>query len=126
AGDAAARPGGLARDLGHRTGRTAYAASKHALHGFFGSLHSEVLADDVSISLVCPQYLNTGFRKEAADGAKELDVAEVAETIADAVEARRRMVLIGTTAKMAWWAQRLAPTVFERLMRHSVRDEFPT
>ncbi len=108
------------------TGRTAYAASKHALHGFFGSLQSEVLADNVSISLVCPQYLNTGFRKDAADGAKELDVDEAAETIADAVEARRRMVLIGATAKAAWWAQRLVPSVFERLMRHSVRDEFPT
>ena len=48
------------------------------------------------------------------------------DRIAALIEDRRRMVLIGTTAKVAWWAQRLAPTVFERLMRRSVSDEFPT
>jgi NAD(P)-dependent dehydrogenase (short-subunit alcohol dehydrogenase family) len=108
------------------TGRTAYAASKHALHGFFGSLRSELLADGVSISLVCPGYLNTGFREDAADGASELDVDQAAEAIVEAVQTRRRMLLVGRTAKLAWWVRRIAPTVFERLMRRSVKDEFPT
>ena len=108
------------------TGRTAYAASKHALHGFFESLRSEVDADGVSISLVCPGYLNTKFRRQAKDGAAEMDVTQAAEAIVDAVEERQPMVLIGRTARLAWWVRRLAPSAFEKLMRRSVRDEFPT
>lgn len=108
------------------TGRTAYAASKHALHGFFESLRTEVDGDGVSISLVCPGYLNTRFRKAAQDGAAEMDVDEAARAIVEAVEERQPLVLIGRTAKFAWWVHRLAPTAFEKLMRRSVRDEFPT
>ncbi len=108
------------------TGRSAYAASKHALHGFFGSLRSEVAADGVSVSLVCPGYLNTQFRSHATDGANEMDVGEAARAIVDAVDDRQPMILVGRTARLSWWVHRLAPSVFERLMRRSVRREFPT
>jgi UDP-glucose 4-epimerase len=108
------------------TGRTAYAASKHALHGFFESLRTEVDADGVSITLACPAYIKTAFRDDASDGAAELDVDVAARAIVEAAEARRRLALIGRTAQLAWWANRFAPTVFEKLMRRSVRDEFPS
>lgn len=108
------------------TGRTAYAASKHALHGFFDSLRTEVDGDDVSVTLACPSYIKTAMRRDAADGAQELDVNVAAQSIVDAVEARQRQVMVGRTAQLAWWANRLAPSVFEKLMRRSVKDEFPT
>lgn len=108
------------------TGRTAYAASKHALHGFFDSLRTEVEGDGVSVTLACPSYIKTAFRKDAADGAPELDVDVAANAIVEAVEARRRQVLVGRTAQLSWWANRFAPAVFEKLMRRSVKEEFPT
>ena len=107
-------------------GRSAYAASKHALHGFFESLRCEVEGDGVSVSLICPGYLNTKFRDHAADGAEELDVSEAARVIVDAVDERQPLVLVGRTARMAGWVRRLAPGAFEKLMRRSVAAEFPT
>ncbi len=37
--------------------RTGYAASKHALHGFFESLRSEVRSQGVDVTLVCPSFI---------------------------------------------------------------------
>jgi UDP-glucose 4-epimerase len=107
-------------------GRTAYAASKHALHGFFESLRTEVDAAGVSVTLACPSYIKTAFREGATDGAAELDVNVAANAIVDAVEARQRLALVGRTAKLSWWVNRFAPSAFEKLMRRSVREEFPT
>lgn len=107
-------------------GRTAYAASKHALHGFFESLRTEVAGAGVSVTLACPSYIKTAFREAASDGVAELDVDVAATTIVEAVEARRRLVLVGRTARLAWWVNRFAPSVFEKIMRRSVREEFPT
>ena len=40
--------------------RSAYCASKHALHGFFDSLRSEVWKDNIFITIVCPAGIKTG------------------------------------------------------------------
>jgi NAD(P)-dependent dehydrogenase (short-subunit alcohol dehydrogenase family) len=51
-------------------GRTGYAASKHALHGFFDSLRTEVQDDGVDVLIVCPSFIDTGIDRAAlgADG----------------------------------------------------------
>ena len=41
--------------------RSAYAASKHALHGFFDSLRAEVEDRGVKVHLVCPGFVNTNL-----------------------------------------------------------------
>ena len=48
--------------------RTGYAASKHALHGFFDSLRTEVEPLGVKVLLVCPSFIETGIEKNALDG----------------------------------------------------------
>ncbi len=45
--------------------RTGYAASKHALHGFFESLRTEVAADGIDVMLVCPSFIATGIDRNA-------------------------------------------------------------
>ena len=40
-------------------GRSAYAASKHALHGFFESLHAEHINCNLDISFILPGFINT-------------------------------------------------------------------
>ncbi len=52
--------------------RTAYAGSKHALHGFFDSLRAEVFNDNIAVTIICPGYVNTNVSKNAltANGSK--------------------------------------------------------
>ena len=53
--------------------RSSYAASKHALHGFFDSLRAEIHKDNIAVSLICPGFINTEISKNAltGDGSKQ-------------------------------------------------------
>eukprot|EP01012_Entosiphon_sulcatum_P027097 TRINITY_DN32658_c0_g1_i1.p1 TRINITY_DN32658_c0_g1~~TRINITY_DN32658_c0_g1_i1.p1 ORF type:complete len:239 (-),score=26.88 TRINITY_DN32658_c0_g1_i1:36-752(-) len=50
--------------------RSAYAASKHALHGYFDSLRSEVYDQNIDITIICPGFIKTQVTYNAltADG----------------------------------------------------------
>lgn len=109
-------------------GRTGYCASKFALHGFFETLRLELKPQGVSVTFACPAFVDSPFssRGVAADGGAlrsprsdtgtPLSPAEVAEAIVSATLRRRRLVLIGRTAKVAWWASRVAPQWYARQM----------
>lgn len=47
--------------------RSSYAASKHAMHGYFHSLRYEVAAAGVAVHLICPGYVNTNISLNARD-----------------------------------------------------------
>ncbi|MDO8776633.1 MAG: SDR family oxidoreductase, partial [Burkholderiaceae bacterium] len=49
-------------------GRTGYCASKHALHGFFDTLRTEVQDQGVQVTLVCPSFIATGIGAAAVGG----------------------------------------------------------
>jgi dehydrogenase/reductase SDR family protein 7B len=59
-------------------GRTAYSASKHAMHGFFDGLRAEVASRGVSVTLLCPGYVRTALSENAvtADGGKHGEMDE--------------------------------------------------
>ncbi len=109
-------------------GRTAYSASKHALHGFFDSLRSEVAADGVDVTLACPAFIATGIERAAlgADGrpmqaarqttGREATPADMAERILADARGGRRLSLPSGTSRLAWWLSRLAPEIYERQM----------
>ena len=117
-------------------GRTGYAASKHALHGFFESLRSEVEADGVSVTLVCPSFIRTGIGGAALGGAGatatsqrlttggEASAQDIAERIFIAVAQGRRLLLPDRTSRLAWWVSRLAPAFYARTMKRRVGAEF--
>ena len=119
------------------TGRTGYAASKHALHGFFDSLRSEVEGAGVGVTLVCPSFIRTGIGKAATDGSGapvsspriitggESTPEEVAERVFAAVAAGRELLLPDATSRKAWWLSRLAPGLYARIMKRRVGGEFP-
>ena len=48
--------------------RSTYAASKHALHGYFDCLRQEVAAQNIKVSLVCPGFIKTDVTKNALEG----------------------------------------------------------
>lgn len=115
--------------------RTGYAASKHALHGFFASLRSELAGDGVDVLLVFPSFVRTGIDKNAlgADGgpapqAQQIVGAqwqpeEVAERILSAASRGERMLLPGAMEKLAWWVSRMAPRLYDAIMARRLRGE---
>ncbi|MFP3883643.1 MAG: SDR family oxidoreductase [Actinomycetota bacterium] len=112
--------------------RTAYSASKHALHGYFESLRAELVDTGVSVTMVCPAFADTGIgaravaRSEGETGewtttGRHLSAEQVADAVIDGVRKRKRLVLPGATARAAYWTWRFAPGLYERLMRSRVR-----
>jgi hypothetical protein len=47
----------------------------------------------------------------------------VANRIFRGCERSQRLLLIGRTARAAWWVSRLAPSLYERVMARKLRDE---
>jgi short-subunit dehydrogenase len=66
---------------------TGYAASKHALYGFFDSLRTEVDPHCVKVLLVCPSFIETGIDKNgmAGDG----NLASHPQSVVGTRESRR-------------------------------------
>jgi NAD(P)-dependent dehydrogenase (short-subunit alcohol dehydrogenase family) len=116
--------------------RTGYAASKHALHGFFDSLRSELHAEGVDVMLVCPSFIASGIDRAALGGdgrqaaaprrttGAEATPDEVAARILEAARRCRRLCLPATTSCLAWWLSRIAPRFYERQMLERVGAEF--
>ena len=48
--------------------RSTYAASKHALHGFFDALRAEHHRDRIDVTIVCPGFIRTEISKNALQG----------------------------------------------------------
>lgn len=111
--------------------RTAYSASKHALHGLFESLRAEIADTGVTVTMVCPAFADTGIEERAverADGpggewsttGRHLTADAVAAAVLNGLRRRRRLVLPGPTAKIAYVVSRFSPANFERIMRQRV------
>lgn len=102
--------------------RTGYAASKHALEGFFGSLRSELHGTGAGVLVVRPAFIATGIRQqsEGPRGDTTGSVATpdaVAERIVAAAEAGRSTLHVGRVALLSHWLVRLWPGLYQRLMR---------
>ncbi len=115
--------------------RTGYAASKHALHGFFDSLRSEIEPLGVNVLLVCPSFIQTGIEKNALAGdgnparhpqsvvGTRATAESMAGKIFEAARNDRRLLLPGAVARASWWLSRLAPQLYGRLMVRKLRGE---
>jgi dehydrogenase/reductase SDR family member 7B len=109
--------------------RSGYAASKHALHGFFDSLRAEVWRDGVRVTLACPGFIHTDVSINAltGDGAPQgtMDAAQAhgmapstcAAAIVRAVERGADEVLIGGKERWAVALARFLPGLFNRFIR---------
>ncbi len=108
--------------------RTGYAASKHALHGFFDSLRTEVEPLGVKVLLVCPSFIETGIERNALAGdgtpvrhaqsivGTRSSAGAMAEKIFIAAAAGRRLLLPDRVSRLSWWVSRLAPRLYARQM----------
>ena len=112
--------------------RSSYAASKHALHGFFDSLRAEIYDKNVNILIVCPGFVKTNVSINALNstGVKQgtMDVTTenglspdyVAEKIIKAIVAKKEEVIIaGTKEKLGVILKRFVPKLFSKIIRKS-------
>ncbi|HEX8515436.1 MAG TPA: SDR family oxidoreductase [Bacteroidia bacterium] len=109
--------------------RSAYAASKHALHGFFESLRMEIYNDNVKVLIVCPGKIKTGISINALTGTggkhnrmdestdKGMSAEECAVQILNAIENNREEVFIGGKELRAVWVKRIFPGLFSKMIR---------
>ena len=106
-----------------------YAASKHAMAGFFDSLRIELADSGVSVTMIYPGWVTTGISSRAlgADGkpagktSKHESGAMAAETcarlIVRAAAKRKREVVITLQGKMGLWLKLIAPRVVDQTSR---------
>lgn len=116
-------------------GRTAYSASKHALHGLFDSLRSELRGSGVGVLIVCPGFTATGFGKSALDGdgsitshpqstVGKLDSPEhVAKQVFEAAKRNKRLLVLTPVGKLGRIINKLSPALYEWMMVWSTRSE---
>lgn len=109
--------------------RSAYSASKHALHGFFESLRMEVFKDNIKILMVCPGKIKTNISINAItengekhnrmdEGQNAGMAADVcAEKIIGAIRSGKKEIFIGGKELMAVWVKRFLPNLFFKLIR---------
>ena len=109
--------------------RSAYSASKHALHGFYESLMLEQEKNNIQVTIVCPGKINTPISTNAlnADGEKHgkmdhnqetgMPAEECAHQILTAVANKQREVLIGNKEIKAVKLKRFLPNLFWKVIR---------
>lgn len=117
----------------HRSGRCAYAASKHALHGFFDCLRDEVETQGVAVTVVCPGYIRTNASFNALEGdgkphnmwdkeiATGMAADKCARKIANAIARRRREVYVASYEGLGLYLDRFAPRLFRWIVRRKSR-----
>jgi short-subunit dehydrogenase len=114
--------------------RTAYAASKHALEGFFGSLRSEEAPFGVATLIAAPSFVATNIGNDqrqdngiarpgsAKDGLDYMSPQDAADVILRGLERKRPFIPVGRIATLSWWINSLSPRLFQRLMERKIRD----
>lgn len=115
--------------------RTGYAASKHAMQGFFDSLRVELMDSGVDVCMISPGFVDTDIRQHSlsADGKplgrnplserKMMSAETCAEIIADAIQKRKREVLMGTQGRFLMLGRLLMPRLVDHLARRSAHKE---
>ncbi|MEQ8703533.1 MAG: SDR family oxidoreductase [Phaeodactylibacter sp.] len=109
--------------------RSAYAASKHALHGFFDCLRAEVYSKNISVTLICPGYVHTNVSINAltGDGSPNNKMAETtkgglspeafAQKALRAIYKKKEEAYIGGREIMGIYLKRFLPGVLSRFVR---------
>jgi short-subunit dehydrogenase len=114
--------------------RSAYAASKHALHGFFDSLRAELykdVKDAITVTMICPGFIRTPITLSAVTGdgtpLGTMDEAQYkgkpadwcASRIVHAIENKKEEVYIGGKETLGVQFKRLFPKLFSKYIRNA-------
>ncbi len=113
--------------------RTGYAASKYALHGFFGTARAELIPYGISVTIVCPGFTATGITTAALDGdgkiakhpqttvGRTAQPEDVAKKVFLAASKNQRLLVLSGIGKLTQFLMRFSPRLHEKLMKRSLR-----
>ncbi len=112
--------------------RTLYAASKHAMAGFFDSLRIELRADNVSVTVVYPGFVATDIahRAIAPDGGilgtrpvrkTVMSAEDCAREIIEAAASRRREVVMTLVARVGMFMKLIFPHAADSVAQWKVK-----
>jgi short-subunit dehydrogenase len=114
--------------------RSGYAASKHAMAGFFDSLRIELDGSGITVTMTYPGFVSTGIRERAFDGdGRPLGTSPVREhavmapdtcarLILEAAAARRRDLIMTPRGKIGLWLKLFAPGLVDRIARRAIEQ----
>ena len=113
--------------------RTGYAASKHAVIGFFDSLRIELAGSGVDVTIVAPDFVVSEIHRRSvgADGrpvgqspmqeSKLMTAEECAALTVRAMERRQRMAILSARGRWGRFARLVAPGLIDRIAAGAVR-----
>jgi short-subunit dehydrogenase len=114
--------------------RSGYAASKHAMVGFFDSLRIELLETGVSVTIVYPGFVTSEIRERAfgADGqplkqspvreSEVMSAEECARIMIDAIARRKREAVMTLRGKLGQWLKLIAPGLVDKVARKAIEE----
>jgi short-subunit dehydrogenase len=110
--------------------RSGYAASKHAVQGFFNSLRQEMYEHNVAVTLLCPGFIKTNISKNAltGDGSKfnqmgdahsnAMTADEMVKKVMPKIKAQKEEIFVtGIKEGLALWVQRFSPTLLNKILK---------
>jgi short-subunit dehydrogenase len=112
--------------------RSGYAASKHAMVGFFDTLRIEIAEYGVSVTMVYPDFVATETHKRAfgADGkpvgksavreSEVMPAEKCAQLIIQAAATRKRELIMTWRGKVGLWVKLIAPGVVDRVAKKAI------
>ncbi|RKR12927.1 short-subunit dehydrogenase [Maribacter vaceletii] len=108
--------------------RSGYCGAKHALHGFFDVLRMEHEKDAISVTLICPGFIQTDVAKNAltANGSKQetedeatkngIPPSVLSKKIIHAIEKEKFEVYIGKKEIIAIYIKRFFPKLLHKII----------
>lgn len=112
--------------------RSGYAASKHAMFGFFESLRIELRDTGISVTLIAPDFVHSQIHKRAltADGTplgesplqthKIMTAAQCAEYTVTAALARKRLKIMTVRGHLLRWLRIMLPGLVDRMSYNAI------
>ena len=121
---------GIASIAGYRglPGRTGYSASKAAMIGFLETLRTELMEDGVNVMWVCPGFTSSNIRNAALNEkgeeqgespmneGKMMTSEECAQHILNAIEKRKRTLVLTSTGKRTIFLNKFFPNLTDKLV----------
>jgi short-subunit dehydrogenase len=111
-------------------GRSAYAAAKFGVIGFYDALRAEVYKYNIHVTVICPGYIKTDISKNALspDGSKYgkmdsnqmngISSAECAKQILSGIYQKKNQVFIGGFRELGGvFLKRLFPRILSKIVR---------
>jgi short-subunit dehydrogenase len=122
---------GVSSIAGYRglPGRSGYSASKYAVNGWLEALRTELLESGANVMWVCPGFTSSNIRNAALNSKGEsqgespmdegamMSSEECAVHIANAIQKRKRTLVLTFTGKRAVFMNKFFPALADKLVR---------